>query len=264
MTIHNAIYGVYHPNFDRHVYRNLTISRSEKNAGDAEPFNRGHDDDSIQYGSLTVDGLTFAGHRNSGMPLIQITDHNPTGKAESHFRNVRVIDRRDNDKRALVNLGGGPRPQPKTPTSVPVFVHDYYGAGRTAKVVSARSGDARSAPAGTFKQDAPLTGDESLVTEVANVEFPTLLEPVDDLPPTTVITHIAKKGAGWIVRGCAADDSAVKEVVVNGVPARSLRADFAEWEVELNELKGDCPEVTAKATDAAGHAEALPHTVVVE
>ena len=50
----------------------------------AEPFNRGHDDDSVQYGLLTVDGLTFAGHRRSGgMPLIQMSDDNPTG-AQRH------------------------------------------------------------------------------------------------------------------------------------------------------------------------------------
>jgi hypothetical protein len=43
--IHRADYGVYHPNYDRHVYRNLTIS-----ATNTEPFNRGHDDNSVQYG----------------------------------------------------------------------------------------------------------------------------------------------------------------------------------------------------------------------
>ena len=47
----------------------------------------------MQYGALTVDGLTFDGIRSGdGMPLIQISDDNPTGKAVSHFRNVKVID----------------------------------------------------------------------------------------------------------------------------------------------------------------------------
>ena len=58
MTIYRADYGVYHPNYDNHVYRNLTISET-----DTEPFNRGHDDQSVQYGPLTVDGLTFDGIR---------------------------------------------------------------------------------------------------------------------------------------------------------------------------------------------------------
>src|SRR5262249_67182 len=136
MRIHRAAYGVYHPNYDNHVYRNLLISET-----DTEPFNRGHDDLSVQYGVLAVDGLTFAGNRMSGMPLIQISDDNPTGKAESHLRNVKVVDRRDGNKRALVNLGGGPRPTPKTPKGVPVYLHDWYGPGRHAKVASTRAKD---------------------------------------------------------------------------------------------------------------------------
>src|SRR5262249_14339393 len=55
LRIHRAAYGVYHPNYDRHVYRDLVISET-----DTEPFNRGHDDLSVQYGVLAVDGLTFA------------------------------------------------------------------------------------------------------------------------------------------------------------------------------------------------------------
>ena len=58
-TSTSAAYGIYHPNYDHHVYRNVTISQTN-----TEPFNRGHDDHSVQYGVLTVDGLTF-----DGMPL---------------------------------------------------------------------------------------------------------------------------------------------------------------------------------------------------
>ena len=39
MPIHSADYGVYHPNYDNHVYRNVNISETN-----TEPFNRGHDD----------------------------------------------------------------------------------------------------------------------------------------------------------------------------------------------------------------------------
>ena len=45
LHIHRAAYGVYHPNYDHHVYRNVNISQT-----DTEPFNRGHDDLSVQYG----------------------------------------------------------------------------------------------------------------------------------------------------------------------------------------------------------------------
>ena len=189
MRIHRAAYGVYHPNYDNHVYRNLLISET-----DTEPFNRGHDDVSVQYGLLTVDGLTFDGSRNGGMPLIQISDDNPTGAAVSHFRNVKVIDRHDNNKRALVNLGGGPRPTPKTPKGVPVYLHDWYGPGRHAKVVSTAAKDFgkdgltyRDGGAADRRRVARRRGERTST-------FPKLLDPVDDLPPTTVITHVERRG----------------------------------------------------------------------
>ena len=234
---------------------NLTISRSGK-SGDAEPFNRGHDDDSIQYGSLTVDGLTFSGHVNNSMPLIQITDHNPTGSAETHLRNVQVLNRQDNDRRALVNLGGGPRPQPKTPTSVPVILHDFYGSGRHARVVSAKSNEVKGNESTPYKSDPPLTGDESRVLEVRDIPFPQLLDPVDDLPPSTVITSITRTADGWLIRGSAADNGEIKQVIVNGVAARAVRENFAEWEVTL--LRQDSVEITAIARDAAGNIEKQP------
>lgn len=259
MQIHRSVYGVYHPNFDRHVYRQLTISQSGRN-GDAEPFNRGHDDDSVQYGSLTVDGLTFVGHQNSGMPLVQITDDNPTGAAETHLKNVQVLQRQDGNRRALVNLGGGPRPKPKSSTSVPVFVHDYYGPGRTARVVSMKSGDYKSAGESIFKSDPPLTGDESRVTEVSNVAFPELLHPVDDQPPATVITAIRKVASGWLVSGVCEDNGDVKQVVVNGATATAIRPNFAEWEVTLKRLPDD-GQIAAGAADTAGNVEKLGHIV---
>ncbi len=259
MTIYNSIYGVYHPNFDRHVYRNMTITQSPKH-GDAEPFNRGHDDDSVQYGSLTVDGLTFSGHHNNSMPLIQITDHNPTGTAETHIRNVQVINRQDNNRRALVNLGGGPRPQPKTPTSVPVILHDFYGSGRHARVVSAKSSEVKTEPA-TYKSESPLTGDESRVTEVRDVSFPQLLDPIDDQPPSTVITHVTRTTAGWLIRGSAADNGKIQQVMINGVEARAVRDNFAEWEAKLP--ASGSVTISAVGVDVAGNVERLGHKVSV-
>jgi hypothetical protein len=261
MTLHQSVYGVYHPNYDRHVYRNLTISRVD--GGDAEPFNRGHDDLSAQYGVLTVDGLTFAGHRNSGMPLIQISDDNPTGAAETHLRNVRVIDRRDNNKRALVNRGGGPRPAPKTPTGVPVFLHDWYGPGQDAKVVSTAAKDFGKDGL-SYDADAPLTGDESRVAKVAEVKFPELLHPVDDLPPATVITRVERLDGGkLLVRGTTSDNGTVTKVTVNGQAAKGVAANFAEWEAVLNGVTAGAVTVSAHAEDAAGNVEKRPHVVVV-
>ncbi len=258
MRIHRATYGVYHPNYDRHFYRDLLISET-----DGEPFNRGHDDDSVQHGVLAVDGLTFAGNRHSDMPLVQISDDNPTGLAESHFRNVKVIDRRDGNRRALVNLGGGPRPTPKTPKGVPIYLHDYYGPGRHAKVVSTRAKDLIG-DGNTYRSEPPLTGDESRVAEVKDVAFPKVLDPIDDLPPATVITHVGPVRGGKVsVRGTTCDNGTVKSVLVNGKPARATAPNFAEWEIVLEGVKAGEVKFLARAEDAAGNVEKLPHVLVV-
>jgi len=257
MRIHRAAYGVYHPNYDRHVYRRLLISET-----DTEPFNRGHDDDSVQYGVLVVDGLTFAGNRNSSMPLVQMSDDNPTGTAETHLRHVKVIDRHDGNRRALVNRGGGPRPTPKTPTSVPVYLHDWYGPGQDAKVMSTAAKDFGKDGL-TYGEDAQLTGDESRVAKVTDVKFPEPLHPVDDLPPATVITRVERRDGKVVVRGTTSDNGTVTKVTVNGQAAKALAANFAEWEAMLGEVKAGELKISAHAEDAAGNVEKRPHVVVL-
>ncbi len=254
MRIHRAQYGVYHPNFDNHVYRDLQIS-----ATNTEPFNRGHDDDSVQFGKLAVDGLTFAAIRSGDhMPLIQISDNNPTGAAESHFRNVTLAEWSGSKKRALVNLGGGPRPTPKTKNGVPVIMHDWFGPGRDARIVSTRSPEfVQNKDA--YRDEPLLTGDESRVAETQGTAFPNLLDPVDDLPPITVITHLSRKEEQWLVRGTTTDNGRIKRVLVNGQPARFLAANSSEWEVRIR--RTPAATITAHAEDMAGNIETCPHIV---
>ena len=251
-------YGVYHPNFDNHVYRNVTIRESR-----TEPFNRGHDDDSVQHGKLTVDGLVFDNCRSGGMPLIQISDDNSTGLAESHFRGVRTEnwDTQQSRRReaAIVNLGGGPRPQPKTEKGVPIYLHDHYGSGRTALVVSTRSPEFKSEP-NKFREDAPLTGDESRVTEVSGIAFPDLLQPVDDLPPSTIITHVEPAQGGYYVRGTVSDNGEVKRVIVNGNDAKLDTS--GEWEARVSPASGET-SISAHSEDDAGNVEKLVHQVAL-
>ena len=246
-------YGIYHPNFDNHVYRNLTIRSTN-----TEPFNRGHDDLSLQHGLLTVDGLTFDNIRSGGMPLIQISDDNATGRAESHFRNMKILNWNDNSKsKATVNLGGGPRPQPKSAKGVPVYLHDYYGVGKSALVVSIRSPEFKANPA-LFHAEPPLTGDESRVAEVTNIEFPQPLTPVDDLPPASVITSLEPQGNDrLLVRGIVSDNGEVKRVVVNGRNAQ-LNSETRDWEITLPAV-GRSLELIVGSEDAAGNKEKLPH-----
>ena len=88
-----------------------------------------------------MDGLTFDGIRSGdGMPLIQISDDNPTGTA------VIALPQREGaqlDRHAAIAGRGEPRrrprPTPKTQKGVPVYLHDYFGPGRHAKVVSTKT-----------------------------------------------------------------------------------------------------------------------------
>ena len=139
---------------------------------------------------------------------------------------------------------------------VPVYLHDWYGPGRTAMVVSTRSPEYKASP-GEYHEDAPLTGDESRVREVKDVNFPALLDPVDDLPPITVVTHIEKRGGKLLVHGSASDNGEIKRVVVNGQSAQ-IDASGSSWQAELH---GDTASIAAHSEDAAGNVEKLTHKV---
>jgi hypothetical protein len=259
MTIHRSVYGIYHPNYDNHVYRNLKI-----NGDGSEPFNRGHDDISIQYGPLAVDGLTFTDVRGSRdqIPLIQMTDDNPNGTATAHFRNVKLAESKGKVLRSLVNTGGGAHVTPSTPTSVPVILHDYYGSNKHAKIVSAIAKDFGKDGL-KYRSEAPLTGHESRVAEVSDIEFPKVLDPMDDLAPTTVITHVSRKNGKLLVRGTTADNGTVTKVIVNGKEATPTRPNFAQWEVTLDSPRRFDGRIIANAQDAAGNVEKNAHVVIL-
>jgi hypothetical protein len=258
MQIMTAAYGVYHPNFDDHYYKNLSIGDTI-----SEPFNRGHDDDSIQHGLLIVDGLTFDKMRYGEIPMIQISDTNATGKAVSHFRNVQVTSRADKNRRSLVNLGGGPRPEPKSAMAVPIYLHDWYGPGKTAKIVSTKTRELKEDGL-DYKQDPPLTGDASRVAVLENVAFPKMPDPVDDLPPATVITHVRQADRKLIVRGVTSDNGTVVRVTVSGKEAKATQPNFSEWEVVLTDVSPGNFRLSAYAEDAAGNIEQLPHRMLAE
>jgi len=208
--------------------------------------------------------LTFSGVRRGGnMPLIQISANNVTGKATSHFRNVKVAEGSSPDRRPLVNLGGGPRLTPKTSKGVPVFVHDYFGPGRHAKVVSTRAKDLLG-DGSRYRKEPPLTGDESVVAEVKNVKFPKLLDVLDDLPPVTVITSVRRERGKVIVAGIAHDNGEIASVQVNGQQATIVLVTpgVVDWRAEITAKPGAA--VTALARDRAGNKEKMAHRVLVD
>ena len=134
LHVHGGAYGIYHASYNRHVYRDL------KFVNNSMPFAPGYNGASIQMGGLTVDRLTFDYAYGTG-PAIFVSENNPTGNAESHFRNVHVIKRkgpgwtmtdRFNYHETYADIK-------QTWTGVPIYFHDYFGPGKTAKVLSVDS-----------------------------------------------------------------------------------------------------------------------------
>src|SRR5215470_19428348 len=137
IRIHKVGYGIYRPTFDNQVFKNLHLSQ----AG-AEPFNRGMDDASAQWGRISVDGLRIddISGPDQRHPAVHMTDNNLSGQAECHFRNVVVgpsSSRNDQPrgKRPAFNRGGTARVEPFVEKGVPYYVHDYFGPGRHAKII---------------------------------------------------------------------------------------------------------------------------------
>ncbi len=93
--------------------------------------------------------------------------------------------------------------------------------------------------------------------------YPSPLNPVDDRPPVTVITHISPvKGGSVVVRGATADDGTVQSVRVNGCAARPLAPNYLEWEAVVEQpAASPLNTLTAIAQDAAGNVERVPHRV---
>jgi len=97
---------------------------------------------------------------------------------------------------------------------------------------------------------------------LAQMDEITLLSPVDDFPPSTMVTHVRLKdpqepSGPLIVRGSACDNGEILRVVVNEREARALRPNFAEWEVEIP--SAEAATITAHAEDEAGNVERTPH-----
>jgi hypothetical protein len=92
-------------------------------------------------------------------------------------------------------------------------------------------------------------------------DYPKPLEPVDDLSPITVITHVHNSEGKLVVRGTAADNGTIKRVLVNGREAHALAPNFAEWEVVLENVGSGEVTLAAHADDSAGNIEKMPHVL---
>ena len=253
LNVDGAVYGVYHPDYDQHVYRNIRINRVN-----SEPINRGHDDDSIQWGSFTYENLALENCRTGRDPIIQLTCTSPNPGQTGHFRNVTVKDCQSPAN--IVDLGGGPR-NDKLQNPVIYYFHDWPAPGQTLKVVSVKFPQLMTEDG--YQSIPRLTGPDVRAAEVPDVPFPNLLDPVDDLPPATIITRVRRDGDRLLIHGVSQDNGKVAQVKVNGQAARIVaqHAGVADWKIELS--AAGVSEVEAAASDEAGNVEQMPAKVRV-
>jgi hypothetical protein len=250
LDVVNGVYGGYHPDYDAHVYRNITLNNVV-----SEPINRGHDDDSIQFGDFTYDNLKLENCRTGRDPLIQLTCTSPTAGVAGHFRRLTLINSNSHDAN-VVDLGGGPR-NDKLQNGVAYYFHDYPQPGHTLKVISVKFPDEMRS--GLFTSIGGFTGKDVRAADVGEVPFPELLRPVDDLPPATIITDVRRDRGMLRVSGICEDNGEIASVTVNGRRANIVRrsAGLAEWLITIAPPRDG--SITAAATDAAGNVERTGH-----
>ncbi|HEX7447782.1 MAG TPA: hypothetical protein VF306_09570, partial [Pirellulales bacterium] len=258
LRIAHATYGVYRPAFENHVYRDVHLSDIGP-----EPFNRGMDDASAQTGSITVDGLTIDDFRGGDQrhPIVHMSDNDLSGGSESHFRNV--VWKNDDGRRPLFNRGGSVRVDPIVPAGVPYFVHDFFGPGRHARIVSTKAKDLL-ADGNQYRTAPPLTGDESVAAEVTGVAWPRLLDEIDDEPPATIILSAVNENGRLVVRGVAHDNGEIAAVEVNGAPAEltASASGVVDWQATL--AADTAGPIAAFAKDRAGNIEQTAHRLRFE
>jgi hypothetical protein len=176
-----------------------------------------------------------------------------------HFRGLTITNSVSRYGK-VVDLGGGPRNE-KLQNPVAYFFHDYPTEGHVTKVVSARFSDEMSTAA--YRPVDGFTGKDVRAAEVQRADFPTLLEPVDDLPPATMITSVQPTKGKLLVRGVTQDNGEIASVTVNERPARiiSTHAGVVDWEISLDlPRRATGCSIVARAADRAGNAEKTGHS----
>ena len=106
-----------------------------------------------------------------------------------------------------------------------------------------------------------MIGLDVVTKRVGDVEFPELLQPVDDEPPATTILSVRREAGRLSVVGVSHDNGEISQVIVNGKSAELVRttAGVVDWRVSLDSAVA----VEAGAVDDAGNKELTGHRVEV-
>ncbi len=250
LDVKDGVYGVYHPDYDAQVFRHIRFNNVV-----SEPINRGHDDESVQHGTFTYDDVRIENCRVGRDPLIQLTCSSPKEGQAGHFRDLIITNSLSRGGK-VVDLGGGPR-NDKLQHAVAYYFHDRGDEGRVTKVMSAKFVNEITDTA--YRSIEGFTGKDVRAAEIKDVPFPTLLEPVDDLAPATMVVSVEKAGRKLLVKGVSQDNGEVAEVTVNGTRAKILssHAGVTDWEAIVETPRDG--SIIAKASDQAGNGEKTAH-----
>ena len=172
------------------------------------------------------------------MPLIQIRDDNPTGKAESHFRNVedRQLDRQQQGRRRWSTSAaarGRSRRRRRACRSTCTT-----GSARAARRWSSapRSPEYKAEP-DKYRAEAPLTGDESRVGRGDRRRVPRAARP--GRRPAAADGHHARRaraGQALLVRGTR-PTTARSSACSSTARRRSSTRPRGQWEVQLASVR---------------------------
>lgn len=250
LSLQRVAYGYYGPDAKQARVTGLTV----QNCGNASIMAYREPE-----GMLTFDGVTID---TAGSYPFELTGRNPTPQTcDVHIRNY-TVSNIDDGHDAAGSEGSNAQPHPDRT----MYLHDFFGAGQDAKVIPA----SQTRNDGLNYQSMPPRFESNVRVAVTSVPFPTSpIQPVDNLPPATVIIYPAhgqifpSQTHQITVVGTCIDASTITEVTVNGVPATPLGENFAQWQATLTNLSGGEVLIQAGARDEFGNVELTPHRVNV-
>jgi hypothetical protein len=247
-------YGIYQADYDYHVYRNLYFRAGQGGINRAGKAGGGNGRSiSIQPGPYTVENVTFDNYgRSKDGRLIVLHATSPQEGQYAHFRNIVV-----KDSEAVMVDDTVPGPGRNLLHGITYYFHDPLQKGQATKVVSVKYPELMTD--GDYQSLEGFTGTNARAIQVKNVEFPALLDPVDDLPPASLITSVRLSGGKIHVRGVSHDNGVLDSVTVNGAKAAILSAvaGVVDWEITLDRPGNG--RLEARSRDKDGNVEKVTH-----
>ena len=179
-----------------------------------------------------------------------------------HIRNYTLTNVEDN----LYGVGSE-GDNAKANPDLTMYLHDFFGAGRDAKVIPAT----QSRNDGLNYQIMTPPFSENVKVAEVSVDFPdNPIKPQDSLPPATVITFPPadqfvpmQSGGSLTVRGTCIDQSKIASLTVNGQEVTPLSENYLQWQVTLTGLNPGELKLVAEARDEHGNREGDPHEISV-